>query len=251
MTFAARHLLPQGIMSGIHEKERALRSIFRLISALPSAVIQEAYLQEVSRLMGLDHRSIFSDFEHFDLQAKTPSSFLQNHTESRDSLSETAQQSSKIRSVTYDLLSLIIHHEDLGHPLAHIIEKTWLDVQDSDHTLLWHLLETFRKRSWESWDHVDENFTPQECDRMYTILATNDLFEDPLETANMCLRKLHKDHIQKAMKEITAHDSHSLAKEEEKILSNGKNFENLIHQKMHLRNLSKNPPQLRPQDMPQ
>jgi DNA primase len=251
MTFAIRHLLPQGTASGIHEKERVLRTIFDTLST-GSSIIRETYLQEVSQLMGIDYRSIFSDFERFSSQAGaiTPMASPANH-EVPNPRFDIVSQKPKVHSVTYDLLSLIAHHEDLGAPLSHIIEKTWLEAQDPDHELLWHLLEKFREGSWKNWDHLDENFTTQECERLYTILAMNDVFEDPIGIANMCLRKLYKDYIQKAIEEITTRESHSFSKKEANIPYDEEDIKKLHLEKIHLRHLLKNPPQLPPQDTPQ
>jgi DNA primase len=252
MAFAVQHLLPQGtgIPSGIHEKERALRAIFGFLNPVSSIIIREAYLQEVSRLMKIEYRSILHDFEHFKAQPKMPFSPVSpHHTENSNFLSEKARQpSSKIHSVAYDLLSLIIHHEDLGAPLACIIETTWLERQDSDHQLLQHLLEKFREGSWEGWEHLEEHFTVLECEQLYTILASSDFFENPWETANLCLRKLYKDHIRRAIKELTIPEPSFPIEEKRESLHQEPALQNLLRQKMHLRHLLQHPPQLPPQN---
>jgi DNA primase len=252
MTFAAQHLLPQGSSSGIHEKERALRAIFRFINPVSSTIIREAYLQEISRLMRIEYRSILRDFEHFKAQPKM--SFLSispNHTENSNFLSEkTRQPFSKIHSVTCDLLSLIIHHEDLGAPLARIIEITWLEEQDPHHQLLQHLLEKFREGSWKGWECLEEHFTAPECEQLYTILVSGDFFENPWETANLCLRKLHKDHIQREIKELTIPDPSFPTEEKREALHQEPILQDLFCKKMNLRHLLQHPPQLSPQDRP-
>lgn len=251
MAFALQHLLPQGMTSGIHEKERALQTIFKLIVPLSSIIIREAYLQEISQLMAIDYRSVLGDFEHFENQTRLTPIVSIHSSDHLHALPNTTEVNDKIHSITYDLLSLIIHHETLGAPLARIVEKAWLDEKDSHHALLWHLLENFREGTWYGWDHLNESFSPQECEQLYTLLATSDFFDNPLGTANLCLRKLHKDHIQKMMKEIIPSKCHFLAKGEEKILSHEEDIEHLIRKKMDLRHLLQNPPQLSPHDISQ
>jgi DNA primase len=245
--FAVRHWLPQGTAADVHEKERTLRSIFALIHPISSSVIREAYIWEASRLMGIDVRSVLSDFGHFCDRTKLQGVPGAPGSGGTKPLLEATAPGAKIHSVTYDLLSLLVHHENLGAPLARLIEKAWLDERDPDHALLGHLLESFRENLWNGWEQVDENFTPQECDRLYTVLATGDFFEDPLETANMCLRKLHRDHIQKAIREIMAPEHSSSGEGAEKTPLGEEDWKDRIRQKMHWQRLLQHPPQLNPQ----
>ncbi|MDR3143670.1 MAG: DNA primase [Puniceicoccales bacterium] len=246
--FAIRRWLPQGMAADVHEKERTLRSIFALIRPVSSSVIREAYIREASQLMGIDVRSVLSDFEHFCDRTKMQGGSSAPESSGANPLCKTAEPGAKIHSVTYDLLSLLVHHENLGAALARLIEKVWLDERDPDHALLRHLLESFRENLWNGWEHVDENFAPQECDRLYTVLATGDFFEDPLETANMCLRKLHRDHIQRVIREIMAPE-HSSSEEAEKMPLGEEDWKDRVRQKMQWQRLLQRPPQLTPQDI--
>jgi len=237
MAFAVPQLLPAGPAAGVHEKERVLRTLFALLRPLSSTVVREAYLAEIARLLGLDPRPVLRDFEQFQLQSEVrllSTAGGQTPGPSADA-PKKIPHTGKLRSVTGDLLSLVLHHGELGAPLAALIPREWLDAEDPDGGLFWQLLEKCREGTWPDWDHVGELFAPQDGERLYTVLAVDDALEDPWGAANLCLRRLYRDYLQRKIGELSARAPEGA----------GTDFwEELMRQKMEWRRKMQHPPQL-------
>ncbi|MDR0740665.1 MAG: DNA primase [Puniceicoccales bacterium] len=183
--FLLRTLLPSGTEATAIEKEAFLKKIYGMIHGCDSEVTRRVYLEELTRHLNLDHRAILKDFHNFcgDMKFTSPSSKVQ------DVHGNAPLKTEKLRTVEYDLLSLILHHEALGAKIAATIDDRW--VRDNGHgPLLLKVLDEIRENMWEGPQSNSMAFTPEELNELFSILALDDKMEDPIEATNACLHSI-------------------------------------------------------------
>ena len=91
----------------------------------------------------------------------------------------------------YELLLLAFHYEWLTEPVAEVVDSDWIDLTSVYGRLLNRILAEIQESLWEGIekiDHLLEN--DEERNTIYSIMAENPDFEDPVEIARKCVRSL-------------------------------------------------------------
>ncbi|MDR0418154.1 MAG: DNA primase [Puniceicoccales bacterium] len=183
--FLSRTLLPQGTGATAIEKEAFLRQIYAMVHGCDSEVTRRIYLEELTHLLHLDQNAILSDFHNFCGDIKFSPSTVEPQNVNKNLYPKTE----KLRTAEYDLLSLILHHEILGSKIAKVIDDLW--IRGNEHgPLLLKVLGEIRENMWEGPQSGSPAFTAEELNELFSILALDGKVEDPIETANTCLRSI-------------------------------------------------------------
>ncbi|MDR1366815.1 MAG: DNA primase [Puniceicoccales bacterium] len=231
--FLLRTLLPQSAGATAIEKEVFLRQIYAMVHGCDSEVTRRIYLEELTHLLHLDQNAILNDFHNFCGDIK----FAPSTVEPRNANKNISQKTEKLRTAEYDLLSLILHHEILGSKTAKVIDDLW--IRDNEHgPLLLKVLGEIRENIWEGPQSGSLAFTPEELNELFSILALDDKVEDPIETANTCLRSICATFAKDRLIEINQKElkQRKLTKNENS-LDNMSFFQNLQRERTRLRRL--------------
>jgi DNA primase len=230
--FLCRTLLPRGQETTAVEKATFLKKVYEMIHGSDSEVTRGIYLDELAHNLNLNRDAIGNDFRNFcgDTKFATPpigASVVGGR--------ETAEE--KLRTAEYDLLSLVLHHEDLGIRIAYLIDDAWLEDTEHGHLLL-KVLNEIQEHTWEGPRSNSSIFTPSELNELFSILATDDDVEDPVGMANACMRSICTSFAKKQLEKINQKASQQRKFTKSKNLLDDPNFfENLQAEKLRLRQL--------------
>lgn len=196
MKFAVAALLPSKAMPSPQEKLQILNLIFEIVAKCDSSVIQEEYLLEVCHLLHVNRQSIQIDFYNYQ---KSQKSFYKPLQAQKNSI----HPKEKLTTVEYQLLLLILNHENLAHSLAQQIYPGWITGESQEAKLLLRILNEIREDLWQGPLGVDAVLeTDDERNFLYSMLGEKFIFEEPLKAANTCLKKLFTNFLDRKKSEI-------------------------------------------------
>jgi DNA primase len=183
--FLLRTLLPQGTGATAIEKEAFLERVYGMIHGCDSEVTRRVYLDELTHHLSLDPHAILKDFHNFCGDTK----FIPSPSKVQNTHGNFSPKTEKLRTAEYDLLSLILHHEELGAKVAAAIDDRWIRDNGHGHLLL-KVLGEIRENIWEGPQSNSMAFTPEELNELFSILTLDKTVEDPTEVTNTCLRSI-------------------------------------------------------------
>ncbi|MDR1458150.1 MAG: DNA primase [Puniceicoccales bacterium] len=229
-------LLPNGNRSTPMEKEQALKKIYEMLGHCPSIVATEGYLREISSYIHINYLSVQSDF----------SSFVKNSKFSIDMTSRPKPTSvaTKISSVESDILSIVLHHIDIGTKLVNIIDDCMINDSSLSGQILIKILSRLKEGLWSGIsDLEDGTWTESEINEIFSIATDSDKFEDPEGAANICLAKLHRNFVKKKLDLIQEKEKTSMIFTKSKDSVDSK-IEGLQKEKSRWRRMLATPPRL-------
>ncbi len=197
MQFATNALF-SGVDSPI-QKQKALQSIFEIILQCGSKVLQKDYLADVSETICVDKQALESDFLVFS-QGKNRKDLAQ-----QDYFFQK-QPNSKLTSVEYQLLLLLLNYENLVKSIVTNLHPDWLSPGDLYSKLLIRALAVLHQ-------DPDDNPDPhsliqriaegeEEKNVLYLIFEEQPQFEDPKAVANLCIQAVYKNHLKERIAQI-------------------------------------------------
>ncbi|MDR0351355.1 MAG: DNA primase [Puniceicoccales bacterium] len=229
-------LLPKGHRSTPMEKEQALKKIYEILVHCPSIVVTEGYLREIAAYIDINYLSVQCDFSSFAKNSKLSMGIPKN--------SKPASSSIKVSSVESDILSIIIHHNDIGEKLANIIDDSMINDSSTAGQVLTKILSRLKEGIWSGISGLDDgDWTESEINEIFSIATDSDRFDAPEDAANICLAKLHRDFVRKKLDLIQEKERTSM------FFTKSKNFidskiEGLQEEKSRLRSTLATPPRL-------
>lgn len=233
IAFAIRALYP-GEKGSPRDKAEALQSIFQILSACDSVVAREAYLEELVRETRIEHHILTTDFQRF-LERQASGAPM----EPMASLSaDPSTSNGKLTTVEYQLLFILLNHAELAFKIAEVLNLEWINPETLEGRLLRRILAEFREgHELDTHDLDDLLENDEEKNYIYRILAEKFFYENPIREANRCLSKIFVNYLDQRKKEI-----------EVALLNHSNNspvsLQELYRQRIELRRLRRNPPQL-------
>ncbi|MDR2807290.1 MAG: DNA primase [Puniceicoccales bacterium] len=235
--FSLETLLPQGKKATAIEKEIFLKKIYAMIRSSDAEVTRMLYLNELAEHLNLDALALKHDFQNFCSAAKFPPTTL--NAQSKEKAIEITPKKSveKLRNAAYDLLSLVLHHSDLGPQIAPLVDNAWL-MESKHGCLLLKVLNEIQKNTWEGPQSQNPTFSASELNELFSILATDDAVEDPIDAANACIQALCIASIKDKLKNVNLEASQKIKfTENENLLDDIDFFRKLQDEKLRLRQL--------------
>ncbi len=229
MAFAVNAFLPTTSPPSPQEKVQILQQLFEIIIKCESLVIQEEYLLEICHLLNVNRQGIQIDFNHYKNTQKT---FSKTTFTEKNPINSKE----KLTTVEYQLLLIILDHENLALSLAQQINPEWITEDSMESRLLQRALNEIGEGLWQGRLGIDTLLeTDDERNFIYSMLSEEFIFEEPLKTANTCLKILFTNFLDKKKKYI-----------DEQIANNQNadpnNIRQLQQERITLRKLSQTPP---------
>ncbi|MFP6900486.1 MAG: hypothetical protein VCA36_06060, partial [Opitutales bacterium] len=176
---------------------KTLEEIFEIISSCSSSTTtQEAYLRQASTLLKISEDAAKQDYRNFRAR--------KSHRALARTIDPQKEQnrSQMLTTVAYDLLFFAIHHEQVAHALAEVINLEWIKVDNTEGILASRILNDIQAGIWEK-DLLDSLLTSEEERIMVSDVMTMDGFQFPWDTANQCLAELFRVHMKQRETELS------------------------------------------------
>ena len=199
LAFAVSTLLPVDKPSP-SEITRTLSRLFEMINTCELAVAQDGYLAEAADLLKIDFASARHDFRRFQFRKrrKTGNSSL---PESDGTFEEN--NSRMLTTADYELLLVVFHYQKLAEPIAEVVDLDWIDDSTLHGNLLSRVLAAAYGGLWDgplNSEALLENDEERDC--IYSIMARESPFDDPIAKTNDCMRSLFQRYISLQSQEI-------------------------------------------------
>ncbi|HLP10199.1 MAG TPA: DNA primase [Opitutaceae bacterium] len=235
ITFACRAILPDPTNASALDRQEAVKQLFEIIANSSSETALESYLTQIQRELRLG-RGVLADFETFRRSARGGGIALDQQAPATPDSGVT--ETYRPVGAEEHLLLLCLHHEELGPPLATLIQHDWIDDTSIPGRLLNRALAAFHDLDWPGRDEVMSLAHDEEEHAVLTkLLFVPPREDDPIKVANEGLRLLHQRFIRRQLDQIGL-----------EIASNRPDSESdsflLLKKKADLIRQSKHPPQL-------
>lgn len=174
MQFACAAILPEGRAANAERKAAATKPLFEIIFAAESDVARTEFVSEAAQFLGLSPLAMARDFEQFRQAGG------RNRPAPRSSEPEPPTPASPLSNQIppeQDLLLILLHQEELGKPLSHVLPPEWVDTSHPAGALLNRALAEFEHDAWPGRDHLTESDI-LETDAEKTLIASL-LFDAP------------------------------------------------------------------------
>jgi len=234
--FATGAVLPKGAKNAsAGEKGEAMKALFEIIAAAELQVVRDEFLREAAGCLQLNAQSVTEDFRRFIYRKST------RRASSAPSIPHNGEQETdggRLTTAEYEILLLVFHYTWLGESIAKAIDTDWIETDTLYGRILSRVLAEFQECLWDdahSVDHLLE--TEDEKDAVYTILAGEPDFEDPVKEANKCVCSLLSRHIKSLSLKIETRIANLPTPSDE--------FPALQRQLIELRQMKGQPPQIK------
>ncbi len=232
--FAARALVPPELDPGSPEERRGLDELFGIISQSESEVVRDQSLGALALLLSrVDRLALQRDFERFRT-GQTRSITPEPDSEPRRELASQA-----LTSAESQLVSLVLHHEQLALTISHIIDPEWINAKTPEGDLLKKLLIEFQDDAWSGQDDfIDRLETDEERNYYYSLLNLSITGEAPEDVAQTCIQALYRRHLNQQQKQLDLKLMNTPAEDTDAV-------RDLHRQRIELRKQLRTPPEFR------
>jgi DNA primase len=203
MDFALKTYFPEeGHKMSAQAKSYAYRKVFDQILVCPSAITQEALLDELVKALKSDRRTVGYEFNKYKAEYRADNTSVSPPQEER--ISETADNSvffnKNLTISENELLLVLVHFPQLAAKVAHALDTEWLDPQDENATLLNRILAEAAEGLWDPEKSIDK-VAPADPQRsfLYGLLALEAPQDDPIDSINNCIYAIRKKHGEKML----------------------------------------------------
>lgn len=231
MEFAVKSLAPKGMSASADEKERAFRTLFDFFQGSESLASAEINLKKVGNLLGMYEYTVDKALSHLRIGGN------ENNTKPINQEGVTQLPSSKLTTAEYQLLLVLLTHEELAATIAQYTNPEWIDTDCPHGSLLNRFIAEIREDLWHGTESIDELLeTEKEHNIVYSILAEGCPFKDPKRAIKQCLEALHATFVENRKKELSRKLSQTKSDDFDTL-------KQLQLERIALRNELKHPPQ--------
>lgn len=192
VVYAIRNLSIDSDPKSANSKKNVCEFIFRSLIKVKSFVIRESYIEEIAVSLGISRESVKKDFQAFE--ANKQPGLLSSSSKIRDIKSkETSLE--RLTNVEDDLLLVLLHDNRIVGPLAHLVEPTWLNLENVAGRILAKIIAEIKADGPISTDRMEDLLESDEERKKFQCLLFREIpsesIENSLLLANECLSVLH------------------------------------------------------------
>lgn len=226
MQFAVDYLIKDKDLNP-RQKAESLKQIYQIIQQSDSAIVRDAYVDELAKITKIERSTLESDFKTL------------KPVENRELKKEVKSQeysSDKLTKAEYVLLFIALNDDELASKIAEQLNPEWINTHHKEGRILARVMEEFREGLWEGVGHCDHLFEDdQERIYFYQVLNEEFFYEDPLREANINLKKIFLNFFNEEKSRLDTQFINTPKSESDTIRE--------IHQKrVEIRNILKSPP---------
>lgn len=199
MEFALPALLQRHPDTPIGRRE-AFQELFQILRESESAIVRNAYLEDAIVIAREEAHAIRQDFERF-LHTATPPPRRATESETKALVKKNHDSLTTLEGV---LLWIVLQDVKWAQRLAQVIDHNWIHSESPEGKVLARILAEAEAETWEGAHQIDELLDSQdERDCFFAIYAEERALENVEATANECLLKLARRHIQNQLDQLT------------------------------------------------
>ncbi|MDR0535846.1 MAG: DNA primase [Puniceicoccales bacterium] len=228
-----RTLLPAGQAHSTNQKLNALQTLFGIISENPSAIFRHDALSEVARLSGANPVALNRDYTAYEARRRQRIHPTAVAPEGQTDGIDTPKEEQRLNTDEEILLSLLLNHPDIAHPIAQVLSPEWVSENSPAGRLLNRAAAEILENLWEGpHSAMPLAETNEEKNLIAKLIAAPTSTHDapdaapappptlptqtaakhfalkagptPTETANHCLASLHKKYVKEKTNRLTA-----------------------------------------------
>jgi len=176
------------------QKSEAIKQIFQCIQQTDSAIVKDAYLNELAQITKIERYTLDADFAK-----QKPLSAPQPTTEKKGQ----ENFSDKLTSSEYVLLFIALNDEELASKIAEQLNPEWIKTNHTEGRLLARIMEEHRERLWEGINYCEHLFEDEnERNYFYRVINEDFFYEEPVKEANINLKKIFLDYFNRERSKI-------------------------------------------------
>lgn len=214
------------------EKTDILMLIFEVIICADSFIVQDEFIEELSRLSQTNLQALQADFVDF----RRKKTMMRENVSSELIPPPVLKTGDKLTSVEYQLLLIILNHDEIAGKIAKVLNAEWIIVDTVYADLLHKILAEIREGLWQGSKNIHELLEKEEeINVVYSLLLETPPFEDPIKVVNVCLKKMFSQFLEKKKQEM-----------DNRMLNTGDSvlLEQLQRERIQLRKALSNPPKI-------
>lgn len=192
VVYAIRNLSIDSDPKSPNSKKNVCEFIFRSLIKVKSFVIRESYIEEIAVSLGISRESVKKDFQAFE--ANKQPGLQSSSSKIRDIKSEETSLE-RLTNVEDDLLLVLLHDNRIVGPLAHLVEPTWLNLENVAGRILAKIIAEIKADGPISTDRMEDLLESDEERKKFQCLLFQEIpsesIENSLLLANECLSVLH------------------------------------------------------------
>ncbi len=194
MAFACRALLPSPATASSEQRSRAAQGVLAIISAAESEVSRAAFISEAASLLSLPASALQGDLRRLQARSVRAAPPAPAALPPRAPGSVTPE---------HDLLRLLLHFENLGHPMSSAIPNPWIDQRQTEGVLLNRFLGEFESGNWPGRDHLEPLVeSDDEKSLVASLLFDAPVIDEPFKVAREGIRRLRDRALEPRMRQI-------------------------------------------------
>jgi DNA primase len=202
--FAGKALLGTGPPSP-EDRSRVLSSLFKILSACPSAVVREGYFDEAVAATGVSRKAALEDYRRFQADESRTAAPTE-----RNSAKNGTKPSQTLTNPEADLLWAVSQNVAWAHPLAQVIDHQWISSTTVEGKLLSRILAQTEVDHIEGTDDIQFLLETDEERDCFSRLVVDDRPEFDMvtfvnQTLTSIARRFCRARVEEIEQEISKH----------------------------------------------
>ncbi|MGB0372506.1 MAG: DNA primase [Opitutales bacterium] len=200
MQFARGAMLPDNKATPA-DKQSALRSIFEMVKAVDSAVLEQDYLDEISRLWGVAPDALMRDYNQYKKRQAHRSP--QNQPAQTPETKPKEGSTSTLTRVESQLLWLLLRYENFAEFIAEHVDISWIESDSIASEVLRRVLSEINHGIWEGSASITPLLeTDQEQNLIYELQIIEMPLEEPEKATKTAINSLYQNMVQGRLQRI-------------------------------------------------
>lgn len=203
MAFACRAHLPNPDKATAEQRARAAQSIVELITASESDAVRANLTTEAAPHLWVMPRVLEHELQRVMERQARQNAARPAAAQTSEPIKTFVSNPANAQSPERDILMLLLHFENLGMPLSHMLSHDWVDVGHTAGALLNRFLSEFEQHSWPGRDHLEPLLeTEEERALVAALLFETPVIEDPAKIAQEGLKQLRARSLEPRLRQI-------------------------------------------------
>ena len=201
MTFVRQALLPANEKASPADRQSALRSVFEIVKGADSAVLEQDYLEEISRLWGVQPDALAKDYNQYKKRQahRTPA----KPEEPRAQEPEKSEKISALTQVDSQLLWIVLRYESFAGYIAEHVDISWIEGDTLASEILRRVLAEISHGIWEGPSSINELLeTEEEQNYIYELQIIEMPLEEPEKATKSAINNLYQNMVQGRLQRI-------------------------------------------------
>jgi DNA primase len=197
MAFAYQELCATHAVLTPQAKADVIQHMGELLAKVPLRVARQAYTHELAALAGLDPYGLEAELERTH-----PEPLL---TPVAPAPRPAAARGQKLTSAEYELLLVVLNHEELIQPIVRTLPIDWIRTHTLHGQLLLRILDAFAEGGRQALQPLDDFANDEtEYNTLYTLWAQESPFPEPHQAAQYAIGALHAAFFEQAQDKLDA-----------------------------------------------